>query len=265
MAVRFSEYMDTVAEKHPLVHHITNYVTVNDCANICICSGGAPVMTDEVKDVVDMSRIANAIVLNMGTLNERTVEAMLLAGKIGKENGAVVIFDAVGAGATPYRNQIAESIIDVVKPDVIKGNDGEISFLAGIAGGVRGVDSTSSSGNMAEIVKCLAHKYGCLVVSTGKIDHISDGKTVYKLSNGDDMEGFVSGTGCMLSSVLGTYAGANGASAEALVAAVSAFNIAAEHSVKKSKGPGSFKVGLFDCLFNLKPEDIDREAKIEVL
>lgn len=262
MDFAFSEMMEKVRLKHPLVHHITNYVTVNDCANICICSGGSPVMTDERKDIEDMVAISNAVVLNMGTLNERTVESILLAGMTAKKCGVPVIFDAVGAGATKYRNSTAYSIITKVRPDIIKGNSGEISFLAGIEGSVRGVDSTGSSEDSKDIIAELAKRYECVVVSTGKVDYVSDGKDTYELTNGDDLEGCVSGTGCMLSSVIGSYAGANGVSVGSAMAAITAFNIAAEHSAKISKGPGSFKVSLFDCLFSLGSDSVDKEAKV---
>ncbi len=260
-----SVFFKEVQSKHPLVHHITNYVTVNDCANICICSGGSPVMTDDRNDVEDMVRISNCVVLNMGTLNERTVDSMLISGKAAKKNGVPVVFDAVGAGATGYRNEVAHRIIEEVRPDVIKGNSGEISFLAGILGSVRGVDSTGKAEDTKDIILDLAKKYGCIVVSTGKVDYVSDGKEAYELTNGDDLEGCVSGTGCMLSSVIGAYVGANGVSVGPVVAAISAFNIAAEHAVKGSKGPGSFKAGLFDSLYSLTAEDLDKEAKIREL
>ncbi len=259
-----TEMMDCVRSKHPLVHHITNYVTVNDCANICICSGGSPVMTDEMKDIIDMSSFSNAVVLNMGTLNVRTVESMMYAGKIAKDNNVPVIFDPVGAGATRYRNDVAEMIIKKVKPEVIKGNSGEISFLAGIQGGVRGVDAVGKS-DVGELISSLAEKLGCIVASTGEVDYVSDGKEVYELKNGDPMQGNVSGTGCMLSSVIGSYVGANGVKKESVISAITAFNVAAEHAAKDCKGPGSFKVGLFDSLFNLRSEDLPKEAKIRRL
>ena len=260
----FQEMMANVRSKCPLVHHITNYVTVNDCANICICSGGSPVMTDAAEDVRDMSRIASAVVINIGTLNPRTVDAMLLSGRIAKENGVPVVLDAVGVGATPYRNDVTKRIIDEVKPDIIKGNAGEISFLAGVSGGVRGVDSTSSSDDISGLVKGLAEKCGCLVVATGKKDYVSDGKDVYVMSNGSDYQGTVSGTGCMLSSVIGAYVGANGVGVDPIIAAITAFNVAAENAEKVCKGPGSFKISLFDCLYNLKPEDMEK-AKVQKL
>ena len=264
MVYQLQDLLSEVRSKHPLVHHITNYVTVNDCANICICSGGSPVMTDAEDDIIGMTPIANAVVLNMGTLNPRTVEAMVQAGKIAKQKGIPVIFDPVGVGATDYRNKVAVRIIEEVRPDVIKGNAGEISFLAGIEGGVRGVDSTAS-GDVGESVKKTAQRYGCIVASSGVKDYVSDGKDVFVLSNGHDMQGNVSGTGCMLSSVLGSYVGACGVKIESVVAGITSFNIAAEKAAKDCKGPGSFKVGLFDCLFGLKYSDIECCAKIEKL
>ncbi len=261
----YSDYMECVRKMKPLVHHITNYVTVNDCANICICSGGSPVMTDELKDLDDMVSISNAVVLNMGTLNERTVESMMHAGIAAKKKGVPVVFDAVGAGATAYRKNVAKLIIDRVKPDIVKGNEGEISFLSGIEGGVRGVDSASSNDNIGRDVKALAKKLGCIVASTGKTDYVSDGDVLYELSNGDDMEGNVSGTGCMVTSVIGSYVGANGAKAESVAIAISAFNIAAEHAAKNCRGPGSFKVALFDELFSLKLGELDSEIRIQKL
>ena len=264
MDLDLSVQLEGVRSKHPLVHHNTNYVTVNDCANICICAGGSPVMTDALEDVVDMVCIANALVINMGTLNPRTVDAMLLAGRTAKKKGVTVIFDPVGAGATAYRNTVADAIIRGVKPDIIKGNDGEIAYLMGVEGGVRGVDSAGPTEDSGDYVLSLAKKLGCVVASTGKVDHVSDGKNVYELSNGCGMQGNVSGTGCMVSSVVGCYAGANGANAESVVSAITAFNIAAENAEKVSKGPGTFKASLMDCMFGLKDSDLTK-AKIRTL
>ncbi len=221
-------------------------------------------MTDADNDVTDMVLMANAVVLNMGTLNPRTVDAMYLAGSIAKKNGIPVVFDPVGVGATGYRNMVAESIIKKVNPDVIKGNAGEISYLAGVEGGVRGVDATGAS-DSRDVIADLARKLDCIVASTGKVDYVSNGKTTYELSNGDDMQGFVSGTGCMASSVVGSYVGACGPKVCAVAAAISAFNVAAEHAAKKCEGPGTFKVALLDSLFNLKPEELSKEARIRKL
>lgn len=254
--------MKIVREKRPLVHHITNYVTVNDCANVTICAGGSPVMSDEAEDIVDISRIASAVVLNMGTLNKRTVESIIISGKIANENGIPVVFDPVGAGASAYRNLVADRVLTEVKVDVIKGNAGEIGVLSGIGGEVRGVDSVSSN-NEKEATEALARKYGCIVAMTGETDYVSDGKRTITLRNGHALMDCVSGTGCMASSVVGCYVGANGVSVDSVAAAISAFSIAGEVAEPISKGPGSFKVNLLDSLFNLTAEQFDSMRKAE--
>ena len=253
--------MTNVRRKSPLVHIITNYVTVNDCANVAICGGGSPIMTDEAKDVVDISRIASAVVLNMGTLNERTVSSMLLAGKIANEHDVPVIFDPVGAGASAYRNQVADMILQKVKVAVIKGNGGEIGFLSGVGGEVKGVDSVSSNDGKAAVEK-LAQKYNCVVAMSGETDYVSDGKKTVTLKNGHKFMGCVSGTGCMLAALTGCYVGANGASVDSVAAAISAFSIAGEMAGPKSDGPGTFKPKMLDALYNLTEELFDSMRRI---
>lgn len=257
-----SDLMSTVRNKRPLVHHITNYVTVNDCANVSICAGGSPVMSDEADDIVDISKISSAIVLNMGTLNKRTVDSIILSGKIANEHGIPVVFDPVGAGASKYRNEVADRVLSEIKVDVIKGNAGEIGVLSGIGGEVRGVDSLSSN-NDRLATETLAKKYGCIVAMTGPTDYVSDGKRTLTLRNGHDLMECVSGTGCMVSSVVGCYIGANGVSVDSVAAAISAFSIAGELAAPISKGPGTFKPNLLDALFNLTCEQFDSMRKVE--
>ena len=246
-----SDMMKKVRETCPLVHHITNYVTVNDCANMCICAGGSPVMTDAEKDVPDMVKLASAVVLNIGTLNDRTIDSMLLAGRTANSLGVPVILDPVGVGATPYRTETAWKILDNVK------------VLAGSGGKVRGVDSVSGSDDTASAARELALRTNAIVAATGPVDYVSDGKTVITLRNGSEFMGTVSGTGCMLSSVVGAYVGACGVSLESVASAVSVFTIASEVAVREGKvfGPGSFKTKLFDSLYNLKTEDVDTLLK----
>ena len=255
-----SDMMQKVRVTCPLVHHITNYVTVNDCANMCICTGGSPVMSDAAEDVPDMVKLASSLVLNIGTLNPRTVESMLIAGKKANELGIPIILDPVGVGATQYRTDTAWNLIDSLKIDVIKGNHGEISVLAGLGGRVRGVDSESGGNEIGEAARILAEKTGAIVAATGEVDYVSDGETITELSNGSPAMGSVSGTGCMLSSVVGAYVGACGVSVDSVVAAISVLNIASEVAVNEGKvyGPGSFKTKLFDAVYNLSEEDVDR-------
>ncbi len=258
-----SSFMGEVRQTTPLVHHITNYVTVNDCANICICSGGSPVMTDAIEDIPDMVPLASCCVINIGTLNSRTVESMELTAGICNDSGIPWILDPVGAGATPYRTEVAENLMSM-RPSVIKGNAGEIGVLSGLGGDVKGVDSIGSN-DTAEAARSLAEHIGCIVLATGDVDYISDGKDTMRLSNGHPLLSRVSGTGCMLSSVVGSYVGACGASMESVASAISAFNIAGEIAAKTANGPGTFKPALLDALENLDPETLDSQYRWDVL
>lgn len=254
--------MMKVREVHPLVHHITNYVTVNDCANVCICAGGAPVMTDAVQDIPEMVAHASAVVLNIGTLNSRTSDAMIVAGKSANLAGIPVVLDPVGVGATSYRTETAERILRSVKIAVIKGNAGEIGILAGAGGEVRGVDAVAGAHDTAAAAQQLAQRTHAIVAATGPTDYVSDGKEVLTLRNGTPLLEQVSGTGCMVSSVVGCYVGVCGVSAESVAAAISVFNIAAELAAAKADGPGTFKPRLLDAVAALRPADIDARLKV---
>ena len=246
---RISGIMEAVRKKVPLVHQITNYVTVNDCANATICAGGSPVMTDEIGDAPVMTGFASALVLNIGTANARVVDTMIACGKAANDAGVTVVLDPVGVGATSFRSSAVELILEKVDVAVIKGNAGEISIMAGEAGKVRGVDSVGGSGAMA--AEALAKRTGTVVGMTGPVDYVSDGKRTYSLSNGHELMGRISGTGCMLSAVVGCYVGTKGASVDSVAAAISAFCIAGDLAGEKAQGPGTFKPLLFDALYNM--------------
>lgn len=255
--------MARVRERVPLVHHITNYVTVNDCANACICAGGSPVMTDAAEDVPEMVSMAAATVLNIGTLNDRTVGSMYLAAEAARKSGVPMILDPVGAGATAYRTTVAERLM-TMGPAVVKGNAGEIGVLSGKGGRVEGVDSHGSE-DTAEAARSLAERLGCVVVATGEVDYVSDGDVTLRLSNGSSYLGRVSGTGCMLSSVVGCYVGACGADVGSVSAAVTVFNVATEVAATRCSGPGTFKPALLDALDSMDAETVDSHARCDEL
>lgn len=256
-----SAFMDRVRRTVPLVHHITNYVTVNDCANACICAGGSPVMTDFYVDVAEMVRMASATVLNIGTLNEQTVRGMGVAADVAGRRGTPVVLDPVGVGATSYRTRVASDLLSR-RPAVVKGNAGEIGVLSGTGGKVKGVDSEGSS-DPAEAARSLALRTGAVVAATGETDYVSDGRVTLALRNGSPLLGRVSGTGCMLSSVVGCYVGACGASVESVSAAITAFNVAAEIAEGRCSGPGTFKPALLDALSALDGDALDSMATME--
>lgn len=260
-----ADLMACVRKKTPLVHHITNYVTVNDCANVTICAGGSPVMTDAKEDIDDMVALASSVVLNIGTLNPRTVDSMIQAGKAANKRKVPVILDPVGVGATKYRTETAWKILDKVKVSIIKGNEGEIGVLSGAGGEVVGVDSKGMKGDRSNAAMSLALKTGTTVAMTGREDVVSDGKRIFVIDNGHDFMECVSGTGCMASSVVGCYAGCTSDMLMASVSALTVFSVAAEVAALKSFGPGSFKVNLLDSLKGLTEDFVISKAKARAL
>jgi hydroxyethylthiazole kinase len=261
-AQHFSDLFRTVREKRPLVHHITNYVTVNDCANITICAGGAPVMADAPEEVRDMAAVASALVLNIGTLNKAQVESMILAGGMANDRKIPVILDPVGAGATQFRTECVEKLLDDLKISILKGNAGEIGILAGAGGKVRGVDSCGVSGDAVAIAKDFAKSIGVVVTISGATDIVTDGKRSLLVENGHPLMGSISGTGCMAASVTGAFAAVSDDMVMASAAAFAAFGLAGERAAAGARGPLSFKTALFDELAALTPAMLEKGAKI---
>ena len=256
-----AEIMTEVRKKHPLVVHVTNVVTVNDCANVCICAGGSPCMSMSPSDAAELVRVADAVVVNVGTPDSETVgDALYSAARTAASLKKPLVLDPVGVGASLIRTGLTRKIISEcvsLSPStcVIKGNAGEIGFLSGVGGSVRGVDSAGAT-DVGSSVLALSKSIGCVVACTGPVDYVSDGKDVIKSTRGTPMEENVSGTGCMVSSVTGCYVGSCGVSAETVAAAITVFNAAAEKAERISAGPGTFKVNLLDCIYNLKDEDL---------
>ena len=261
-ATQLSDLFGLVREKHPLVHHITNYVTVNDCANITMCAGGAPVMADAPEEVADMAGVAGALVLNIGTLNKAQIESMLLAGGMANDRKIPIILDPVGAGATRFRTETANRLLSELKISILKGNAGEIGVLAGAGGKVRGVDSHGLAGDAAAIVRTFAKAENLTVVASGPTDIVTDGKRVILVKNGHPMMGSISGTGCMAASVTGVFAAESPDPVLASAAALAAFGIAGERAAANARGPFSFKTALFDELARLTPADLAAGARI---
>jgi len=258
----FSGIFARARERHPLIHHITNYVTVNDCANITICAGGAPVMADAREEAGEMAGFAGALVLNIGTLNPGIIESMILAGRVANGREIPIILDPVGAGATRLRTESTRRLLDELKISIIKGNAGEIGVLAGAEAKVRGVDSVGISGDPMAIARTFARETGITVVMSGATDIISDGKQVLLVENGHPLMGGISGTGCMASSVTGVIAAVEKDRVMAAATALAALGLAGERAAAASRGPGSFKPALFDAMAALGPQDLAAGARV---
>lgn len=254
----------------PLVHCITNYVTVNDVANIILACGGSPIMADEIKEVREMQSICNALVINIGTLNERTIESMIEAGKTANELGHVVVLDPVGAGATKLRTDTVFKLLNEVKFDVIKGNISEIKTVALGTGKTNGVDATSADmvneENLDEVIKFsqnLSKKTNAIIAITGPIDVITDDKEAYITYNGDKKMSKITGTGCMGAGVVASYVAANKDNKLiAVVKAIASIGLCGELALKKCNGTAGLHIGLIDEMSNLTDEVLKNGEKV---
>ncbi|MDR3330894.1 MAG: hydroxyethylthiazole kinase [Endomicrobium sp.] len=254
--------LQKVKKSSPLVHHITNCVTISDCASIVKVFGASPVMTDTPEEAEDMVSISNSLVINIGTLNNDSIEAMKKAMSVANKKNIPIVIDAVGVGATKYRNDKIKELLKY-KLAVIKGNASEIASSAGVKSSTRGVDSGTVSGNMIQIAKSFACKNRCVVVVTGKEDICTNGTSTVIIKNGSPMMGQIVGTGCMASSVIGAFCGVEKDYLFASVAGLVCFEIAAENAEKVSEGPGTFKAKMFDKITTLSYISIKKMKKLE--
>jgi hydroxyethylthiazole kinase len=255
--------LEKVRTLKPVVHHLTNWVTIYDCANIVKVFGGSPVMAHALEEAAEMTQISSAVVLNIGTLTSDLVEAMRLSGRAANLKQTPVILDVCGVGATQFRDRKALELLKEVRIDVIKGNASEIARLAGETIRTKGVDSVKVSKDLAFLSQRLAKRYKCSVVVTGKVDYIADESHCLLVQNGHSMMENVVGTGCMAASVIGTFCAVEKDLCFASAAGLAAYEIAAQQAVKLSKGPGSFKEKLFDCIFKLDKKAINKMQKVE--
>ncbi len=257
--------LEKVRAQKPLVHHITNWVTIYDCANIVRAIGALPVMAHAIEESAEMQSIANALVLNIGTLTPSLVESMIAAAKKANELQLPVVLDAVGVGATRLRTEKAKEILEKVRVDVLKGNKSEIAKLAGADVLTRGVEASAVEGNIIELAKKLAAERQNTVVVTGAQDIVASAGKNFLVKNGHSLMGKFVGTGCMAASLIGCFAAVEKDYAKASAAALSCFGIAGELAAKKAKAPAAFKQQLFDELYNLKPAVVKKKQKIEEL
>ena len=269
------ECMDNVRKNVPLVHNITNYVTVNDVANILLACGGSPIMSDEPEDVEDITSVCGGLNINIGTLHQSSIEGMLLAGKKANELGHPVLLDPVGAGASRLRTDTALRIMKEIKLTVIRGNISEIKTLAYGSGTTKGVDAdvadavTEETRNDAiAFVKNFARKTSCIIAVTGAIDLVSDGEICYVIRNGRPEMGKITGTGCQLSGMMTAYVTANQEKPlEAAASAVCIMGLAGEigwSRMQEGDGNATYRNRIIDAVYQMTGEDLEKGAKYEV-
>lgn len=269
------ECFDNVRKNVPLVHNITNYVTVNDVANIILACGASPIMSDEPEDVSDITSICGGLNINIGTLNKNSIEAMIIAGKKSNELGHVVLLDPVGAGASKFRTDTALRVAREIKLDVIRGNISEIKTIANGSGTTKGVDAdvedavTEDNLNDAvKFIKDLSKRLNVIIAITGAIDLVSDGDKCYIIRNGLPQMGAITGTGCQLSGLMTAFLIANkNNKLEAAAAAVCAMGAAGEIGysyMQKGDGNSTYRNRIIDAIYNMDGEILSKYAKYEI-
>jgi hydroxyethylthiazole kinase len=278
---KIEETLSEIQSKNPLTHCITNSVTINDCANAVLAIGGSPFMAEDVEELKEVVTIADALVINIGKLSKDQVEAMKVSAKTANETETPIILDPVGVGVTALRNRTTLDLINNYKMAAIRGNISEIKAIAKLIGVIdennaaKGVDvnvddiiTEENLAANAEIIKELAAKLDTTILASGPIDILSDGQNIIVIDNGDDMMPLITGSGCMLSSIVGTCVGGS-APLEGSLVAILAMNIAGEKARakvdEKDEGTGSFRAYLIDYLYKTNAESLVNESNIKIL
>ncbi len=271
----FKEMLQNVRDRAPLIHNITNYVTVNDCANILLACGGSPIMADDVDEVEEITALCAGLNINIGTLNARTIPAMLAAGRKANALHHPVVLDPVGAGASQLRTQTALTLLKEIRFAVIRGNISEIKTLALGSGSTQGVDADMSDrvteqnlDKAVEFAKAFAAKTGAVIAVTGAIDIVADDKKAFVIRNGHADMSRITGTGCQLSALTAAFVAANpGNALTAAAAAVCAMGLCgqiAHERLTPQDGNASYRNYIIDAVYNLTPLQLEEGAIYEV-
>ena len=268
-------YIEKVRKESPLIHNITNYVTVNDVANVLLACGASPIMADSPHEVEEITAISKGLTINIGTLSQKTIPAMFLAGKKANQLGHKVVLDPVGAGASKFRRETAIHLTKEVHFDVIRGNFSEMKTLALGNGAAKGVDVSAvdvitekTLQQTINFLKTFAKKLGCIVVATGAMDLVTDEQKCYVIRNGRSEMRRITGTGCQLSALITAFLAANpGKELEATVAAVCMMGIAGEigwENMKPFEGNASYRDRIIDAICKMDKEGLEKRAKYEI-
>ena len=257
-----SDILEKIRREHPLVHNITNYVVMNFTANALLALGASPVMAHAIEEVEEMVGLANALVINIGTLSQPWIDSMVKAARAARDRSIPIVLDPVGAGATRFRTEAARRLMDEAPVAVLRGNASEILAVAGQKGITRGVESVHGVEEARLAARDLAKTYGTVVAVTGAEDFVTDGLRMARISNGHPLMGRVTGTGCTASAITGAFCAAETDAFAAAIGALVIFGIAGELAALPNPGPGSFQVGLLDALDAIDGAIIRERARV---
>ena len=278
---KIDETLNQIREKNPLTHCITNSVTINDCANAVLAIGGSPFMAEDAEELEEVVTIADALVINIGKLSKEQINSMNVSAEVANKTNTPIVLDPVGVGVTELRNKTTLDLINNYKMAAIRGNISEIKAIAKLIGVIdennaaKGVDvniddiiTEENLDANGEIISELANKLDTTILASGPIDILSDGKTTIAIDNGDDMMPLITGSGCMLSSIVGSCVGGS-APLEGSLVAILAMNLAGEKARAKvdenDEGTGSFRTYLIDYLYKTNAESLVNESNIKIL
>jgi hydroxyethylthiazole kinase len=250
-----------IRNKSPLVHNITNYVVMNTTANALLAIGASPIMAHAKEEMEEMTALAGALVINIGTLSRNWVEAMSSAASFAKRRGIPIVLDPVGAGASKLRTETSLSLISESSPGIIRGNASEIIALSLSEAKTKGVDSVHASSDAVEMGKDIAREHDCVVSISGEIDYITDGEASLSVNNGNAMMPKVTGMGCAASALTGAFAAVNPNLLQASANAMAVMGIAGELAAEKAEGPGTLQLHFYDALYNLCQGDIEQKLR----
>ena len=251
-----------IRDTGPLVLNITNYVVMNTTANALLAVGASPIMAHAVEEMAEMAGLASALVINIGTLSTPWIEAMFTAGREARRRGIPVVLDPVGCGATRFRTDTAQRLVEQLRPTVIRGNASEIRSLMRAGSGGKGVDSQHTPDQVLDDARALARSAGCVVSVSGAEDLIVAGDQVARIANGHAMMTKVTGMGCTASAITGAFVAVNASPFQAAAHAMALMGIAGEIAAAQAAGPGSFQVLFLDTLHGIQEADIERRLKM---
>lgn len=262
LAKKAAENLKNLREKKPLIHNITNFVVMNYTANALLACGASPVMAHASEEVEDMASFAGALVLNIGTLTPYWIDSMVKAGKRANELDVPIILDPVGSGATKLRTDSSKRLIDELAINVVRGNASEVLSLAHEGSRTKGVDSIHSVDEAVNAALILAKELNTTLAITGAVDLITDGERIYRVSNGHELMGYVTGTGCTATVIIGAFLAVDRDPVEATTTSLAYFGLAGEKAATEAKAPGSFMIAMLDALYTIDEKQMEKGAKI---
>jgi hydroxyethylthiazole kinase len=264
MAQKAAENLEKLKSTKPLVHNITNFVVMNYTANALLACGASPVMAHAQEEVEEMASFAGALVLNIGTLTPYWIDSMIKAGQKANDAKIPIILDPVGSGATKLRTDSSKRLIDEIQISVVRGNASEVLSLAHEDSRTKGVDSIHSVDDAAEAAVILAKELNTTLAITGAVDLITDGKIIYRVSNGHELMGYVTGTGCTATVIIGAFLAVDSDPVEATTTGLAYFGLAGEKAATYTDAPGSFQIALLDALYSIDSTEMEEGAKIQI-